>query len=163
MTFDYFLDTMRIINRVTLERTRDGLLDYANQRRTFLKNKDEEGYQKLILKCANWEQLTATLIQANLYQALKVPKQVFEKSMNTYLMDPTKRTTYEDEMQKQKDGLNTRESIELTREQVLDSVKHLEESKLRAQMKMYEIVRAQRLAPHMINAIIKVEKLRADD
>jgi hypothetical protein len=30
-------------------------------------------------------------------------------------------------------------------------------------MKMYEIVRTQRLAPHMINAIIKVEKLRADD
>jgi len=30
-------------------------------------------------------------------------------------------------------------------------------------MKMYEIVRSQRLAPHMINSIIKVEKLRADD
>ena len=30
-------------------------------------------------------------------------------------------------------------------------------------MKMYEIVRSQRVAPDMINAIIKVEKLRADD
>jgi len=30
-------------------------------------------------------------------------------------------------------------------------------------MKMYDIVRAQRVAPEMINAIIKVEKLRADD
>jgi len=83
--------------------------------------------------------------------------------MNTYLMDPSKRTTYEDEMQKQKDTLNKRTVNDLTREQVLSSCKHLEQSKLNAQMKMYEIVRAQRLAPHMINAIIKVEKLRADD
>lgn len=43
------------------------------------------------------------------------------------------------------------------------SVKLLENFKLAAQMKMYEIVRSQRVAPEMINAIIKVEKLRADD
>lgn len=30
-------------------------------------------------------------------------------------------------------------------------------------MKMYDIVRSQKLAPPMINAIIKVEKLKADD
>jgi len=92
-----------------------------------------------------------------------VPKEVFEKTMNTYLMDPTKRTQYEDEMQKIKDNMNDREYAELTREQVITSVKHLEEHKLKAQMKMYEIVRSQRLAPHMINSIIKVEKIRSDD
>jgi len=60
--------------------------------------------------------MTATLIQANLYQALKVPKPVFEKSMSTYLMEPTKRTQYEDEMQKIRDEVITRESKDLTRE-----------------------------------------------
>ena len=45
----------------------------------------------------------------------------------------------------------------------MNSVKLLENFKLAAQMKMYEIVRSQRVAPDMINAIIKVEKLRADD
>jgi tRNA U34 5-carboxymethylaminomethyl modifying enzyme MnmG/GidA len=115
------------------------------------------------MKTANWEQLTATLIQANLYQALKVPKPVFEKSMQCYLMDPAKRTVYEDEMQKLKDEMRVRKLQELTREQVIESVKHLENSKLEAQKKMYEIVRSQRIAPNMINAIIKVEKMRADD
>lgn len=59
--------------------------------------------------------------------------------------------------------MRTREPNELTREQVILSVKHLEDHKLKAQMKMYEIVRSQRLAPHMINSIIKVEKIRSDD
>ena len=115
------------------------------------------------MKTANWEQLTATLIQANLYQALKVPKPVFEKSMQTYLMDPSKRTIYEEEIQKVKDDLRVRQLQELTREQVLTSVKHLENAKFEAQKKMYQIVRSQKVAPEMINAIIKVEKMRADD
>lgn len=50
------------------------------------------------MKTANWEQLTNTLIQANLYQFLKVPKQVFEKSAQVYLMEPAKRTIYEEEI-----------------------------------------------------------------
>ena len=45
----------------------------------------------------------------------------------------------------------------------MKSVKLLEDLKFAAQTKMYDIVRAQRVAPEMINAIIKVEKLRADD
>jgi len=51
----------------------------------------------------------------------------------------------------------------LTREEVLSSVKHLETAKFEAQKKMYEFVRTQRVAPQMINAVIKVEKLKADD
>lgn len=86
--------------------------------------------------------MTATLLQANFYQALKVPKPVFEKSMNTYLMEPNKRTQYEDEMQKLKEEIITRAHKELTRDEVLMSVKHLEQAKLNAQMKMYEIVRS---------------------
>ena len=92
-----------------------------------------------------------------------MPKPVFEKSMQVYLMDPTKRTLYEDEMQKLKDSLRERKMQELTREQCLMSVRHLEQAKLQAQMKMYEIVRSQKIQPQMINAIIRVEKLRADD
>jgi len=67
MTFDYFIDTMKIVVRYTQAQTKDGLKKFQLERREALKNKEEEAYQKLILKCANWEQLTATLIQANLY------------------------------------------------------------------------------------------------
>ena len=108
LTYQYFLDSMKIVVRYTSLQTQDGLAAHQVERRAAIKDKDEEKYQKLIMKTANWEQLTATLIQANLYQALKVPKPVFEKSMQAYLMDPAKRTIYEDEMQKLKDELRVR-------------------------------------------------------
>jgi hypothetical protein len=117
----------------------------------------------LVLATANWEQLTNTLIQANLYQTLKVPKQVFEKSAQVYLMDPAKRTIYEEEIQMLRDSLRERAPQDLNREQCLDSVRRLEMAKFEAQKKMYEFVRSQRVAPQMINAVIKVEKLKADD
>lgn len=108
MTFDYFLDTMKIVVFFQAQQTKAGLEKHLAERRAAIKEKNEELYQKLILKCANWEQLTGSLIQANLYQALEVPKQVFEKSLNTYLMDPAKRSIYEDEMQKLRDSIRTR-------------------------------------------------------
>ena len=59
--------------------------------------------------------------------------------------------------------LRDRVPAELTREQCIDSVERLESAKFEAQKKMYEFVRSQRVAPQMINAVIKVEKLKADD
>lgn len=78
-------------------------------------------------------------------------------------MDPSKRTVYEEEIQALRDGLREREPVELTREQCMDSIRKLEKAKFEAQKKMYEFVRSQRVAPQMINAVIKVEKLKADD
>ena len=78
-------------------------------------------------------------------------------------MEPSKRTVYEESIQELREGLRDRKPRELTREEVLSSVKHLEQSKFEAQKKMYEFVRTQRVAPQMINAVIKVEKLKADD
>ena len=163
MTFDYFLDTMKIVIEFTILHTREGMEKHNTERRAAIAAGNEELYQKLILKTANWEQLTSQLVQANLYQQLKVPKPVFEKSMQVYMMEPEKRTIYEEEIQKLRDSLRTRTQQKLTRDQCISSVKLLEQFKLDAQMKMYDIVRSQKLAPPMINAIIKVEKLKADD
>merc|ERR1719464_1298231 len=163
MTFYYFLNTSKLVIKYTYLQTKDGLEAHSVKRRQAIKDKDEEAFQKLVLETANWEQLTNTLIQANLYQALKVPKQVFEKSAQVYLMEPSKRTIYEEEIQALREGLRDRKPKELTREEVLSSVKHLETAKFEAQKKMYEFVRTQRVAPQMINAVIKVEKLKADD
>lgn len=98
-----------------------------------------------------------------MYQHVKVPRPVFEKSMQVYMMDPEKRTVYEDDIQKLRDTLRDRKPVELTRAQVFESVAHLEKAKFDAQVKMYDLVRTQRIPPQMINAIIKVEKLKADD
>ena len=98
MTFDYFLETSKIVVKYTFLQTKEGLEEHQKKRRQAIKDKDEEQFQKLVLETANWEQLTNTLIQANLYQSLKVPKQVFEKSAQVYLMEPKKRTIYEEEI-----------------------------------------------------------------
>lgn len=59
--------------------------------------------------------------------------------------------------------MRDRTPVELTREQVLDSVRRLEAAKFEAQKKMYDLVKTQRVAPQMVNAVIQVEKLKADD
>ena len=163
MTFDYFLETNKIVIRHVINQTKEGLKAHAVERRQAIADNNEEQFQKLVLKTANWEQLTQSMIQATLYQSLKVPKQVYEKSAQTYLMDPEKRTVYEEEIQALRDQVRDRQVQELTREQVLDSVRRLENAKFEAQKKMYDYVRTQRVPPQMINAVIKVEKLKADD
>lgn len=163
MTFDYFLATMKLALEYTIKHTQSGLEEHSKARRASLKENNLEEYQQQILKAANWENLSSSLIQANLYQALKVPKSVFEKSMQTYMMEPEKRTIFEEEMQKLRDKYRDRKVEELTREQVLSSIEKLEMAKLEAQKKMYMIVKTQKLQPQMINALIKVEKLKADD
>jgi hypothetical protein len=115
------------------------------------------------LKAANWEQLASRLIEANLYQELKVPKPVFEKSMQIYMMEPERRTVYEEEMVALSEKFRIRKQQELTKEECFKSVASLEMAKFEAQKKMYMIVRQQKLQPQMINALIKVEKLKADD
>ena len=78
-------------------------------------------------------------------------------------MDPSKRTVYEESIQEIRDSMRDRTPQELTRDQVVESVKRLEGAKFEAQKKMYELVRSQRVAPQMVNAVIQVEKLKADD
>lgn len=39
----------------------------------------------------------------------------------------------------------------------------MEQAKLDAQKRMYEFVRSQRVPHNMINSVIKIEKLKADD
>ena len=132
MTFQYFLETSKIVVKHTYLQTKDGLDEHAVERRAAIRDGKEEEFQKLVLKTANWEQLTNTLIQANLYQFLKVPKQVFEKSAQVYLMEPSKRTLYEEEIQALRDNLRNRTPVELTRDQCIDSVGRLEAAKFEA-------------------------------
>ena len=61
--------------------------------------------------------------------------------MQVYMMDPEKRGIYEEEIEKLRSQLRDRKPLELTREQCLESVKHLEKAKFDAQVKMYEMVK----------------------
>lgn len=59
MTFNYFLDTMKIVIEFTILHTREGMEKHNVERRAAIAAGNEELYQKLILKTANWEQLTS--------------------------------------------------------------------------------------------------------
>lgn len=84
-----------------------------------MKSGNQDEYQQQILKAANWEQLAGRIVEANLYQSLKVPKTVFEKSMQVYMMEPEKRSIFEEEMQALNEKFRVRKQQELTREQCL--------------------------------------------
>jgi len=83
--------------------------------------------------------------------------------MKTYLMDPQKRAIYEEELQTIRDEHRIRPVRELNRDECISSVRLLEQAKIDAQIKMYDYVRTQKIQHAMINAVIKVEKLKADD
>lgn len=55
MTFDFFLESSKLIIKYTYEFTKDGLAKHAMDRRAAVKDKDLEKCQKLILETANWE------------------------------------------------------------------------------------------------------------
>ena len=55
MTFDYFLETSKLVIKYTYLQTKDGLDAHQIKRREAIKNKDEEAFQKLVLETANWE------------------------------------------------------------------------------------------------------------
>ena len=57
MTFDYFLETSKLIIKYTYNFTKEGLAKHSVERRAAVKDKDIERCQKLILETANWEQL----------------------------------------------------------------------------------------------------------
>jgi hypothetical protein len=67
MTFDYFLATMKLALEYTIKHTQSGLEEYSKARRACLKENNLEEYQQQILKAANWENLSSSVIQANLY------------------------------------------------------------------------------------------------
>jgi hypothetical protein len=122
----------------------------------------EEYYLKLIKKVA-MQTITERVYDGLIYQELKVPEKVYQKSMQVYLMDPEKRKIYEDSTEKIREKYCSRAAIPMTLEQVIDSQKRLEQFKFDAQQKMYAIVKSQQMPPEMINTVILFEKDRADD
>lgn len=132
LTFDYFIECIKLTQETVLNHTRDVLSQHTEARRKCLKEKDEEGYTKILRQSTVFEQQTTNIVDAGLYQTLKVPKEVFDKSMYTYMMEPSKRTIIEEEIQAVRDRLRTRKLTELTREQCIDATRRLEKSKFEA-------------------------------
>lgn len=67
MTFDYFLDTGKLVWKYAELKMRDGMKEYAVKRREAIKEKKDNDFQKLIMASANWEQQVNSVIASTLY------------------------------------------------------------------------------------------------
>ena len=99
LTFDYFLETSKIVFKYHQEMTKDGFEESIVKRRELLKEGKTEEFTQLVLETSNWETECRLTISGRLYNFLKVPKPAQEKSYKKYLMDFEKRKAYETEME----------------------------------------------------------------
>ena len=97
------------------------------------------------------------------YEELNIKRDCFEMSHQAYSMDPVKRAEFEEQMAKVVAEYRKRETKDMTKAEILTAVTLLEEAKFKAQQKMYNLVRSQRMHPGLINSVIKTEELKAGD
>jgi len=143
------------------------LKEKAVERRAILKEGEarEAEYRGACTQAAEFERQVIENIQRLFFtiKGVDVSREVCEKSRQMYMMDPEKRATFEEEMQKVRYASMAPVEYKLTREEVLNCVSLMEKAKFDAQQKMYELVRRQRLPPDAVNQIIKYEELKAGD
>lgn len=70
MTFDYFIQTMKIVIEYTVKHTLEPLQEYAKQRRACVENMDQ--YKEIVFTSSNFESTTTQIIQGNMYQQLGI-------------------------------------------------------------------------------------------
>jgi len=56
MTFDYFLETNKLIWKYSELKMREGMKEYTAKRRAALKEKNEKDYSGIVMDSAQWEQ-----------------------------------------------------------------------------------------------------------
>jgi len=163
MTFEFFLESSKVCLKYVQLRCGHSQDELVVLRRQALEEGDERKFESLVLAQANYEHITLEAVQVQLYSSLKVPRQVFEKSNQVYLLEPTRRQRYEEEMKSVRVSLKPYTANELTREQVVRIVKFMEGAKVEAQKRVHTLVRTQQVDPGNMNAVITIEKMKADD
>ena len=167
MTFDFFLATKLHSLEYSTKHNTKRFADMKEARRVQLKElkdvENKEAYYLALIRKVAMQTITERIYDATLYQQLKVPEKVYVKSLAVYMMDPEKRKTYEDEVEKLRVSLQPGTPKLMTREEALDCTKRMEQFKFEAQQKMYAIVRKQNMPAEMINSVINFEKEKADD
>jgi len=79
------------------------------------------------------------------------------------MLDPTKRAMIEEETSKVKESVREHEAKILNKEEILKATERLEQLKFEAQKTMYNLVRGKRIHQSMIDGVIRIEKMKADD
>ena len=62
LTFDYFIQTMKIVIEYTIKHTQQALSDFEKQRREAIKEDNMEAYKEIVFKSSNFETMTTQII-----------------------------------------------------------------------------------------------------
>jgi hypothetical protein len=74
MTFEFFLQTSKIVTKYVFEMTNQGLADSVTKRRELLQAEKFKEYSDLVVEMTNWETSVKNNIAEKLYSSLKVTK-----------------------------------------------------------------------------------------
>ena len=163
MTFDYFTECVKASAEVVMAHIREPMKEQTAQRRQLLKEDKKVEYNECVQKTQKFEQTTSSIVDASLYQALKVPREVYEKTMKMYMGDQAKAGVIQQEIMEIKKKLDNREKRELTRDECVAAKKLVEKNKFEVQQKIFEIVKSQKLPPQLIHMLMKTEKMKQED
>jgi len=128
LTFDYYLDSQKILKKYLTRFTEPMFLEMAEKRRALLKESSEQAdsydsaFEKAVNEATHINDFCEQIAQSRFYDHLKVEKHVFMKSQQMYSMDPAKRATYEEQMATIVAAQRSKAPSEMTREQVLEAI-----------------------------------------
>ena len=94
MEFEFFLETRKLIMKCVIQST-ESVLDQLNvKRRAAVAENNDDEFDRIVGQCEQIKGYVTDFVQANLYQTLRVPKEVFIKSINGYQADPATNTRF---------------------------------------------------------------------
>jgi len=158
MAWDSFLTSSKIANKYAYLHTKDRLKQSVELRRKIFK---EQGlgtnYRKIVQDTQKWKKGCKIQMQAEVYKSLNVPKTVFIKSVKEFLAEEDKRKEYDQAMIALRKEALGEETKEMSKDEVLDAVRFIEEEKLKNFTTSVEMMK--KSAP--IAAIYLVMKLQS--
>jgi len=163
ISFEFFLETTKIVTKYVYLYSKDGLEEDKLKRREFVAASKEPEFLKLIQLNMAWQEKTNGFMKARLYTALKVPKDVLNKSAHAYMQDAANRETFYNALGALRDELSGQQPQDLTRDQCLDFVRRIEAAKFADQQRLHELVVNKKIASHMIGMYVKCSKIKEFD
>jgi len=116
MTFEYFLATTKIVYKHHYNFTVEKVQKFKTDRRAAIAAGQDKEFKKLFFEEENLQMHSKNQIQSALYQALKVPKSVFDKTGQAFMSNPEQRETFGNAINELEKSLTGREVVELTRD-----------------------------------------------
>ena len=118
---------------------------------------DIQEYQQIVLKAGNWEQMASRLVQACLYENLKISQEVFQLTNRAYMSQPEKRQRIQEVLTEAKDKFITPDKRKLSKDDFLKAFDRLQQLNCEVQKKMFEAIHVNKTPNQLVQALGELE------